>query len=245
MKYLFASATLLLLAGAGCTQNIQSQDSQSEINDQYAVDTNDAIVVSPIEEEEASLSPSTTSESLSTTTQPMAFATLAGQTDLASEYSSAILHTSLGDITVSFFADASPKTVNNFLNLAKSGEYNGTKFHRVIKDFMIQGGDPLSKDDTKQGVWGTGGPSYRFEDEFNKEPLVRGSLAMANAGPGTNGSQFFIVTAPETPWLDGKHTNFGKVTAGMDVVEKIEAVQTGQSDRPMTPIVVESVELIK
>ncbi len=244
MKYI-CSLALLLLVGVGCS-SLKTGDESTPIADtNYATDSYDDTVPPVVGEDEVPLSVSTTPHSLSTTTVPMSLPTLPGQIDLASEYTSAILHTSLGDITVTFFADASPKTVNNFLNLAKSGEYDGTKFHRVIKDFMIQGGDPLSKDDAKQGVWGTGGPNYRFEDEFNKESLVRGSLAMANAGPGTNGSQFFIVTAPETPWLDGKHTNFGKVTAGMDVVEKIEAVQTGQSDRPVTPIVVESVELIK
>ncbi|OIO20167.1 MAG: peptidylprolyl isomerase [Candidatus Magasanikbacteria bacterium CG1_02_41_34] len=168
-----------------------------------------------------------------------------GQEDLAIEYSRAVLHTNLGDITVALFVDKSPKTVNNFLNLAKAGEYDGTKFHRIIVDFMIQGGDLLSKDDSKVAMWGTGGPNYRFEDEFNDEPLVRGSLAMANAGPNTNGSQFFIVTAPETPWLNGKHTNFGEVVEGMNVVETIEKVSTGPQDRPLIPIVVESVELVK
>ncbi|KKS53198.1 MAG: Peptidyl-prolyl cis-trans isomerase [Candidatus Magasanikbacteria bacterium GW2011_GWC2_42_27] len=108
---------------------------------------------------------------------------------------------------------------------------------------MIQGGDLLSIDDSKSAMWGTGGPSYRFEDEFNDEPLVRGSLAMANAGPNTNGSQFFIVTAPETPWLDGKHTNFGHVVEGMNVVEAIEASATGPQDRPLSPIVLESIVL--
>ncbi|PIR03401.1 MAG: peptidylprolyl isomerase [Candidatus Magasanikbacteria bacterium CG11_big_fil_rev_8_21_14_0_20_43_7] len=174
----------------------------------------------------------------------MTYDTLSGQKDLASQYNTAILHTTMGDITIRFFADASPKTVNNFLNLAQAGEYDGTKFHRVIKDFMIQGGDPLSKYESKQAMWGTGGPEYRFEDEFNDEPLVRGSLAMANAGPGTNGSQFFIVTAPETPWLDGKHTNFGYVVEGMDVVEKIENVQTVAGDRPVESVVIKSIELL-
>ncbi|MEI6529095.1 MAG: peptidylprolyl isomerase [Candidatus Falkowbacteria bacterium] len=135
-------------------------------------------------------------------------------------------------------------TVNNFLNLAQSGFYNGTKFHRIIKDFMIQGGDPLSKE-SNTAVWGTGGPGYQFKDEFNSHKLVLGSLAMANAGAGTNGSQFFIVTIPETPRLDGKHTNFGQVTAGLDVVKKIEAVETGVNDRPIEPVVVNSIELLK
>jgi len=166
------------------------------------------------------------------------------QEDLTKKYSQAIIKTSLGDITVKFYAAESPMTVNNFLNLAQAGFYNGTKFHRVIKDFMIQGGDPLSKE-SNASVWGTGGPGYQFKDEFNTHKLVLGSLAMANAGPGTNGSQFFIVTIPETPWLDGKHTNFGEVVKGMDVVKKIEATPTGVNDRPVTDVIVNSIELVK
>jgi cyclophilin family peptidyl-prolyl cis-trans isomerase len=169
------------------------------------------------------------------------------QADLTKTYSQAILKTSLGDITVKFYADESPITVNNFLNLAQAGFYDGVKFHRVIKDFMIQSGDPLSKGDNKN-LWGTGGPDYRFADEFNDHKLVSGSLAMANAGASTNGSQFFIVTAQETPWLDGGHTNFGYVVDGMEVVKKIEAVQTefpGIYDRPIEDIVINSIELVK
>lgn len=166
------------------------------------------------------------------------------QPDLTKEYSQAIIKTSLGDITVKFYNTESPITVNNFLNLAKAGFYNGTKFHRVISDFMIQGGDPLSKESDAR-YWGTGGPNYRFADEFNDKKLVAGSLAMANAGPDTNGSQFFIVTAPETSWLDGRHTNFGQVVAGMDIVKKIEATETGMNDRPLEDIVILSIDLLK
>lgn len=154
----------------------------------------------------------------------------------------AVLHTSKGDITVEFYADASPFTVNNFLNLANIGFYDNTKFHRVIKDFMIQAGDPNSKE-ADTSVYGTGGPGYRFADEFNNLPLVRGSLAMANSGPNTNGSQFFIVTADATSWLDGKHTNFGKVVEGMEIVDAIEASATGERDIPVEPIVITSIEL--
>lgn len=166
------------------------------------------------------------------------------QPDLTKEYSQAIIKTSLGDITVKFYNAESPITVNNFLNLAKAGFYNGTKFHRVISDFMIQGGDPLSKESDAR-YWGTGGPNYRFADEFNDKKLVAGSLAMANAGPDTNGSQFFIVTAPETSWLDGRHTNFGQVVAGMDIVKKIEETETGMNDRPLEDIVILSIDLLK
>jgi cyclophilin family peptidyl-prolyl cis-trans isomerase len=164
--------------------------------------------------------------------------------DLTKQYSQAVIKTSLGNITVKFYAAESPITVNNFLNLAKEGFYNGTKFHRVIKDFMIQGGDPLSKENNTS-VWGTGGPGYRFKDEFNNHKLVAGSLAMANSGADTNGSQFFVVTAEATSWLDGHHTNFGQVTAGMDVVRKIEAVETDGRDKPLTDVVISGVELLK
>lgn len=166
------------------------------------------------------------------------------QENLLQQYSQATIKTSQGDITVKLYNEDSPVTVNNFLNLAKSGFYNQTKFHRVIKDFMIQGGDPLSKE-SDVSVYGTGGPGYKFADEFNSHKLVAGSLAMANSGPNTNGSQFFIVTASETPWLDGRHTNFGEVISGLDVVKKIEAVQTGANDRPLEPVTILSIELEK
>ncbi len=152
------------------------------------------------------------------------------------------MKTSLGDITVKFYNEDAPVTVNNFLNLAKAGFYDGTRFHRVIKDFMIQGGDPNSKDDDWSND-GRGGPGYTFKDEINGHKLVRGSLAMANAGPDTNGSQFFIVTAAATPWLDGRHTNFGEVVAGMDVVSKIEDVQVNENDHPLENVTIESIDL--
>jgi peptidyl-prolyl cis-trans isomerase B (cyclophilin B) len=164
--------------------------------------------------------------------------------DLAKEYSQAIIKTNQGDITVKFYGEDSPKTVNNFLNLAQLSFYDGTKFHRVIKDFMVQGGDPNSKS-ADWSTHGTGGPDYRFADEFNSHKLVTGSLAMANAGPNTNGSQFFIVTAPETAWLDGRHTNFGQVIAGMDIVKKIEAAETDSNDHPLEDITIEKIELVK
>jgi len=166
------------------------------------------------------------------------------QENLFAQYTGATIKTNYGDITVKFYGTDSPVTVNNFLKLAKSGFYNGIKFHRVIKDFMIQGGDPLTKG-TDTRLYGTGGPGYQFADEFNSHKLIAGSLAMANSGPGTNGSQFFIVTAPATPWLDGHHTNFGQVTAGMDVVKKIEAVETLAGDRPAKDVIINSIELLK
>jgi len=155
-----------------------------------------------------------------------------------SQFTEATISTNKGDIVVRLYGAEAPKTVENFAKLANKGFYNGTKFHRVIKGFMIQGGDPLSKDDTQKARWGTGGPGYQFEDEITAHKLVRGSLAMANAGPNTNGSQFFIVTADATPWLDGKHTNFGEVISGMDVVAAIESVKTETNDRPVEPIVI-------
>ena len=149
--------------------------------------------------------------------------------------SSATLHTSEGSIELELHADDAPKTVENFIKLSRDGFYDGVIFHRVIPDFMIQGGDPTGT--------GTGGPGYEFEDEFNEHKVVRGALAMANAGPNTNGSQFFIVTAEATPWLDGKHTVFGRVTGGMDAVDAIEGTETGPGDKPVEPAVIERVEL--
>jgi peptidyl-prolyl cis-trans isomerase B (cyclophilin B) len=149
--------------------------------------------------------------------------------------SEAVLHTNAGPITVQFHDDDAPKTVENFRKLAGEGFYDGLTFHRVITDFMIQGGCP-------EGT-GTGGPGYKFEDEFNQHKVERGALAMANAGPNTNGSQFFIVTTEAAPWLDGKHTVFGRVTEGMDAVDAIEGTPTGAGDRPVEPQVIERVEL--
>ncbi|MDX6638095.1 MAG: peptidyl-prolyl cis-trans isomerase [Solirubrobacterales bacterium] len=149
--------------------------------------------------------------------------------------SAATLHTNAGPVSVELFDDAAPKTVENFRKLAGDGFYDGLTFHRVIPDFMIQGGCP-------EGT-GTGGPGYTFEDEFNENKIVRGALAMANAGPNTNGSQFFIVTAEAAPWLDGKHTVFGTVTDGMDSVDAIEAAPTGSGDQPIKPQVIERIEL--
>ena len=149
--------------------------------------------------------------------------------------SKATLNTTAGPITIEFFDDDAPKTVENFRKLAADGFYDNLTFHRVIKDFMVQGGCP-------QGT-GTGGPGYTFEDEFNDHKVVRGALAMANAGPNTNGSQFFIVTIPAADWLDGKHTVFGEVTEGMDVVDAIEGTATDGRDMPLEPQVIQSIEL--
>ena len=147
----------------------------------------------------------------------------------------ATVHTSEGKIELELYPDAAPKTVENFETLSRERFYDGVIFHRVIPDFMIQGGDPTGT--------GMGGPGYEFEDEINDHRVERGALAMANAGPGTNGSQFFIVTAEATPWLDGKHTVFGRVTAGMDVVDRISQLERDANDRPRKPVTIERVEL--
>jgi peptidylprolyl isomerase len=159
------------------------------------------------------------------------------------KYMHAILHTSMGDITIEFFKDDAPNTVANFVKLANDGFYNGTKFHRVIAGFMIQGGDPLTKDDSMAARWGTGGPGYTFNDEIRaNNHNVIGTISMANSGPNTNGSQFFINVA-NNGYLDGKHTTFGKVIGGMNVVDAIQHTPTDAGDRPATPVVVSNITL--
>jgi peptidyl-prolyl cis-trans isomerase B (cyclophilin B) len=149
--------------------------------------------------------------------------------------SAATIHTNHGPIEVELFDEDAPKTVENFRKLAADGFYDGVVFHRVIPDFMIQGGDPTGT--------GTGGPGYTFEDEINDHKVERGALAMANAGPNTNGSQFFLVTTAAAPWLDGKHTVFGRVTSGMEAVDSIEQSETDARDRPVQDVLIERVEL--
>ena len=145
------------------------------------------------------------------------------------------MHTNHGAIELELFDEDAPKTVENFRKLAADGFYDGVSFHRVIRDFMIQGGDPTGT--------GSGGPGYTFEDEFNEHKVERGALAMANAGPNTNGSQFFIVTTNAAPWLDGKHTVFGRVTAGMEAVDSIEGTDTDAADKPVADAVIQRIEL--
>ena len=147
----------------------------------------------------------------------------------------ATIHTNHGAIELELFDGDAPKTVENFVSLAREGFYDGVTFHRVIPDFMVQGGDPTGT--------GSGGPGYQFEDEINEHPVARGALAMANAGPNTNGSQFFVVTAEACPWLDGKHTVFGRVTAGMDVVDRISELPRDGRDKPVEPATMERVEV--
>lgn len=163
------------------------------------------------------------------------------------QMTSATLKTNKGDITIEFFEKEAPKTVANFLKLAKEGFYNGTKFHRVIKGFMIQGGDPLTKDDSKINLWGTGDPGYKFADEIDAKSALyttgykKGIVAMANSGPNTNGSQFFIMT--EDYPLPPLYTIFGKVASGQEVVDKIANVPTASGDRPVGAVVIESISL--
>ena len=147
----------------------------------------------------------------------------------------ATLHTNRGAIEVELFDDDAPKTVENFVKLARDGFYDGVIFHRVIPDFMIQGGDPTGT--------GRGGPGYEFGDEINEHKVVRGALAMANAGPNTNGSQFFIVTTDAAPWLDGKHTVFGRVTSGIEVVDAISDVDRDANDKPRQDVTIERVSI--
>ncbi len=236
---LFSAILLIAFSVSACTSQTATIKDQNTINSNLAENT--------ISVPDMSVATNEVSQTIATEA-PVQNNTIMlspdKQEDLLKTYSQAIIKTTDGNITVKFYANESPVTVNNFLNLAKSGFYNGTKFHRIIKDFMIQGGDPLSKE-SNSAAWGTGGPGYQFKDEFNAHKLVLGSLAMANSGSNTNGSQFFIVTIPETPWLDGKHTNFGQVIAGLDVVKKIEAEETGVNDRPTTDIVINSIELLK
>lgn len=176
---------------------------------------------------------STTTNSTTTTITNM---------ELPEKITSATITTNKGDIEITF-SDKTPETVKNFAKLALSGFYNGTRFHRVIRDFMIQGGDPLSKDVSNKNSWGTGGPGYTFKDEISQSDVFsQGTLAMANSGPNTNGSQFFVVTAiAGTPWLAGKHTVFGHVTKGLDVALRIGDMQTDGADRPLQDIIVEKV----
>ena len=152
-----------------------------------------------------------------------------------SKQDEAVLHTSMGDITILFYYKDAPNTVENFRKLSHQGFYNGLTFHRVIADFMIQGGDPNGD--------GTGGPGYEFADEINSHKIVKGTVAMANSGPNTNGSQFFIVTEQDQPQLDGVHTAFGEVESGMDIVVKIAAVPVDENDKPITPVIISSVDI--
>ncbi len=157
----------------------------------------------------------------------------------------AVIQTNFGGIELKLFKRKAPNTVRNFVALARRGFYDGTRFHRVIKGFIIQGGDPLSADLGEKENWGGGGPGYVFDDEISDQEVARGVIAMANRGPNTNGSQFFILTASRAPWLRGKHTIFGIVTKGMSVVDAIEQLPTDSDDRPIEEAIVRSIEIVE
>lgn len=161
---------------------------------------------------------------------------------LSKEGPTALMKTNKGDVKIQLFQKATPETVGNFIKLAEQNFYDGTQFHRVIPDFMIQGGDPTTKEQPDNfAIHGTGGPGYTFPDEFSDHKNVRGRLSMANSGPNTNGSQFFIITAEATPWLDGRHAVFGEVIEGMDVIDSISGVKTNDNDHPLEPVIIEDV----
>lgn len=223
---IIVSAVLL----SGCTRPADRGQTEKKID------------ASSVSQNSNLLSPNKFAESIGT--RKIYLNTMENDADIADEkISQAIFKTNLGNFTLKLYRADSPKTVANFIKLVKAGFYDGTRFHRVIKDFMIQGGDPLSKDLSMRSRWGTGNPGYSFDDEFNNHKLVRGSLAMANSGPNSNGSQFFIVTAEATAWLDGKHTNFGEVMSGLDVVLKIGNVKTGPGDQPVEDVIIEKINL--
>lgn len=234
---------IILLTLAGCSKGKQVLNEKDMIND---IAGDDKELIQRINDIKQGLTPKIKPNKSSASSNDAETSNSAQQVqlkDLASQYDSAIIKTNFGDIKVGFYAQESPITVNNFLNLSKAGFYNGTKFHRVMKDFMIQGGDPNSKDDDWSND-GMGGPGYKFQDEINRHELVKGSLAMANSGPNTNGSQFFIVTTESTPWLDGKHTNFGHVVDGFDVVDRIEAMDVNENDHPINDAIIQEIQLI-
>ncbi len=184
-----------------------------------------------------------TANSGSSASTAMTASSATATTTMDQHYTQATLKTNFGDITIAFDPSIAPNTVANFIKLASSGFYDSTKFHRVIAGFMIQGGDPLSKDDSQEARWGTGGPGYQFNDEITADSHnVPGAVAMANSGPNTNGSQFFINVA-NNAFLDGHYSVFAHVTSGYDVAEKISTVKTDSSDRPVSPVILESVTL--
>jgi len=237
MKNIIIIISLFLLLGAGCSSNTYSTAEQDiaviTTTNQANINTSNTI-----KQDDMTKKAKTNSSS----TAKVVEKTSSSTADILQQYNQAVLKTNMGDITIEFYNNDSPNTVRNFLTLAQKNFYDNTTFHRVIPDFMIQGGDPLSKDSNRL-KHGTGGPDYTFADEINKHKLVKGSVAMANAGPDTNGSQFFIVTRQETAWLDGLHTNFGYVVSGMDVVEKIEKVGVDSRDNPIQPVVINGVVL--
>jgi cyclophilin family peptidyl-prolyl cis-trans isomerase len=234
---------LLLILFSGCVENNKKEEKTEapsgllEVNKKAQED-----IAKAVNKENAKLNNSLNEEKSMNVETPKA--PVVNQ-ELIKKYPFATIKTSLGDIKVKFYGAATPLTVTNFLQLAESKFYDNVKFHRVIKGFMVQGGDPFSKDDAMKAIWGTGDPGYKFKDELiGKEKYPQGTLAMANSGPNTNGSQFFIVTAsPEAP-LPPSYTVFGEVVGGIDVALKIENVETTSSDRPIEDVAIKSVELL-
>ncbi len=240
MKKIIVLMGLIVLIGAGCNNNATPKSSiTTPIN---TIPTTTQTNTTTISTNTVKQTTMTSTAKNSSTTKKEATKTEKKDVDLLQQYDQAVLKTSMGNITIQFYNSDSPKTVKNFLTLAEKGFYDKTSFHRVINDFMIQGGDPLSKNDNRL-AHGTGGPGYKFDDEFNTHKLIKGSMAMANSGPNTNGSQFFIVTRSATDWLDGKHTNFGYVISGMDIVEKIEDVRVDSRDNPLESVTINSIVL--
>jgi len=237
-KVTYAVISILVVSLGGIAYFLQNNRDlpQVQITEQVlgeATTTNNVIKKHTINNFEQNNKESTTTNSIATTTTNM---------EIPEKITSATIKTNKGDFEITF-SDKAPETVKNFTKLALSGFYNGTRFHRVIRDFMIQGGDPLSKDVANKNSWGTGGPGYTFKDETSPNDVFsQGTLAMANAGPNTNGSQFFVVTAiAGTPWLAGKHTVFGHITSGFDVALRIGDMQTDGADRPVQDVIVEKV----
>jgi cyclophilin family peptidyl-prolyl cis-trans isomerase len=221
-KHTFLVIAVLIVLLGGLAFFLRGGEEQATQSEGYATTTSTQV--------KTQLSASTSTSPMSTTTET-----------IPQKVTSATITTNYGVIEVAF-GTSTPMTVENFAKLSASGYYNGTRFHRVIKDFMIQGGDPLSKDVANKAAWGTGGPGYKFNDELTgKETYPLGTLAMANAGPNTNGSQFFIVTANPSVPLPPSYTVFGHVTSGIETALKIQAVQTDPSDRPLQDVIVESI----
>ena len=209
----------------------------------FSKNSDSVIPVTPAVSFDASTNNQTTTVATGTQQSATTTTSIDSASSTNQNYMYATLHTTKGDITIEFNPTDAPNTVANFIKLAGSKFYDGVKFHRVIKGFMDQAGDPLTKDDSQKALWGTGGPGYTFNDEITpNEKNNLGTIAMANSGPNTNGSQFFI-NAANNNFLDGKYTVFGKVTAGMDVVQAINTTPTDSSDRPLTPVVIDSVTL--
>ena len=261
MKKMMLAAAMLavMLSVSACAKQDNNSSGSADNNIDNSANTPSAAEQTAANSVSAAVTPeqnnsinnsAVTPETATTSVEKTTMKTPDQQPDLTKQYSQAKFTTNYGDFTVKFFAADAPITVNNFLNLAQAGFYNGTKFHRIIKGFMIQGGDPLTKE-SDASAYGTGGPGYKFKDEVNKLDLAEGSLAMANSGPDTNGSQFFIVTSPETLHLQGYYTNFGKVVSGLDIVHKIENIpvaanpSSGEQSSPTQDVIINSIELLK